>query len=276
MKMKNGGKESTTTENPTETSSELANALEANEFFLVYQPTIDLQTNAFAGVESLLRWRHRVRGIINPEEFLPELERTGQIVPVGRWALHTACAQGATWHEKGYRFAVSVNVSIQQFEDATFAHDVEDALSSSLFDPSLLVLEFPFSILSNDDGSVGSRLQVLHSQGVGLAIDDLRPSETAFTTLEEYPVSVVKLDRRFIAELATSDSAETLIVQLVDIAKTRNLQIIASGVEDAQQRRRLQHDQVNIGQGFLFSEPHEAADIDRFLEDFSIFSGKPL
>jgi len=87
---------------------------------------------------------------------------------------------------------------------------------------------------------------------------------------------VVKLDRRFIAELATSDSAETLIVQLVDIAKTRNLQIIASGVEDAQQRRRLQHDQVNIGQGFLFSEPHEAADIDRFLEDFSIFSGKPL
>jgi len=274
--MTNGEKESKPIRNLSDTSSDLANALEANELFLVYQPTIDLQTNAFAGVESLLRWRHRVLGIINPEEFLPELERTGQIVPVGRWALQAACVQGATWHEKGYRFAVSVNVSIQQFDDATFAHDVEYALSSSLFDPSLLVLEFPFSILSSDDGSVASRLQGLHSQGVGLAIDDLRPSETAFTTLEEYPVSVVKLDRRFIAELATSHSAEKLIVQLVDIAKTRNLQIIASGVEDAQQRKQLQHDQVNIGQGFLFSEPHEAAEIDRFLEDFAIFSGKPL
>jgi len=81
MKMKNGGKESTTTENLTETSSELANALEANEFFLVYQPTIDLQTNAFAGVESLLRWRHRVRGIINPEEFLPSWNEPGKSFP---------------------------------------------------------------------------------------------------------------------------------------------------------------------------------------------------
>jgi len=276
MTVTNGAKKSAARKNDAKASSELAHALGAGQFFLVYQPTIDLQTNAFAGVESLIRWRHPIRGIISPEQFLAELEQTGEIVPVGRWALLTACTQGATWHEKGYRFTVSVNVSIKQFEESTLDQDVQDALSSSLFEPSLLVLEFPFSLLSNDDGTVATRLERLSDQGIRMAIDDLRPSEAAFATLKKYPVSVLKLDRRFIAEMTTSDSAESLILQLVHIAKSRDLQIIASGVEDAEQRKRLQSDEVNIGQGFLFSEPHEAVEIDRFLKDFSILSGKPL
>ena len=113
--MTNGAKKSAKNQSPSIPASELVNALEEDEFFFVYQPTIDFQTNAFTGVEALIRWRHPVRGIVSPQEFLAELERTGQIVPVGRWALRTACARGAAWHEKGYRFAVSVNISIRQF-----------------------------------------------------------------------------------------------------------------------------------------------------------------
>src|SRR5271167_4253303 len=107
-------------------AGELADALARDQFFLVYQPAIDLQTNAFAGVEALIRWRHPKRGVLAPDAFIDELEADGQILPVGRWALQTACAQGAAWHDKGYRFAVSVNVSPRQLESETFRDDVAD------------------------------------------------------------------------------------------------------------------------------------------------------
>ena len=266
----------TISDRTTDASSELAQALDTKQFFLVYQPTIDLQTNAFAGVESLIRWRHPIRGDLGPEQFLAELERSGEIVAVGRWALRAACAQGATWYERGFRFPVSVNIAIKQFGDDLFNQDVTAALSTSSLDPSLLILEFPFSVLLNDDGSVASRLESLRLQGVRLAIDDLRPSDTALATLEMFPISVLKLDRHFIAELPASKAADAFVQALVQVAKVRKLQIIASGVEDTEQRNQLQSDEVDVGQGFLFSQPREAADIDRFLENFSIFSGKPL
>lgn len=100
---------------------DLAQALDLGQFFLVYQPTIDLQTNAFAGVEALIRWRHPERGVLGPDAFIDDLEASRQIVPVGRWALSTACAQGAAWHDRGYRFAVSVNISKRQFDSKASA-----------------------------------------------------------------------------------------------------------------------------------------------------------
>jgi EAL domain-containing protein (putative c-di-GMP-specific phosphodiesterase class I) len=221
---------------PEELAQELGQALALGQFFLVYQPTIDLQTNAFAGVEALIRWRHPVRGVVNPETFISELESSGQIVPVGRWALDTACAQAAQWHAKGYRFAVSVNISGKQLELVELVEDVADALSSSRFDPSLLVLEFA----------------------------------------QKFHIDIVKLDKGFIAGITDSSEAADQIHSLVQLAKTLGVQIFASGIEDVNQRQRLQSEEVDIGQGFLFSTPHEAAQIDRFLEDFAIFSGKPL
>jgi EAL domain-containing protein (putative c-di-GMP-specific phosphodiesterase class I) len=272
----NGTNKSTSSSNGPRFGTELGQALEVGQFFLVYQPTIDLQTNAFAGVEALIRWRHPTRGVLNPVEFLSELEQSGEIVPVGRWALITACAQGAAWHERGYRFPVSVNIATKQFDDPAFDTIVDEALTSSQLDPMFLILEFPFSILHHDKGNIAPRLELLHELGVRLAIDDLRPSTAALTTLESFPISVVKLDRSFIAEIPESSSAQSLVLELVQMAKTRRLQIVASGIEDAEQRERLQLNEVNTGQGFFFSEPHEASDIDTFLEDFSIFSGKPL
>src|SRR5580692_886400 len=101
---------------PAAIQDDLATALASAQFFLVYQPTIDLETNAFAGVEALIRWRHPARGTLGPEVFLPALEVSGAILAVGRWALRTACEDGASWHDKGYRFNVSVNVSKEQLE----------------------------------------------------------------------------------------------------------------------------------------------------------------
>ena len=258
------------------TTRDLARALEADEFFLVYQPTIDLQTNAFAGVEALIRWRQPGHGVMSPETFVPELEATGQIVPVGRWALNTACAQGAQWHAKGYRFAVSVNISAKQLELAEFVVDVEGALSSSHFDPALLVLEFSQRSLAGDAVTTVNHLAQLKALGVRLAVDDFAPERSPLADLEQFPIDIVKLDRGFIAAITSSTEAAALVHTLVLLAKALNLQIIALGIEDSDQRTRLQFEEVDIGQGFLFSKPREAKEIDRFLEDFALFSGKPL
>lgn len=255
---------------------ELADALANDQFFLVYQPTIDLQTNAFAGVEALIRWRHPERGVLSPDSFIDELEADGQILPVGRWALHTACAQAAAWHDKGYRFAVSVNVSQRQLESETFRDDVADALTSSRFDPALLVLEFAQGTLLGNEAVSSIRVNQLKSLGVRLAVDDFEPGESALDELEKFDVDIVKLDREFIAAISTSTAAAGLIHGLMKLSDTRHVQVIAAGIEDSEQRERLANEKVHVGQGFLFSVPHEADEIDRYLEDFAIFSGKPL
>src|SRR5487761_2292336 len=122
--------------------SDAARALAEGRFFLVYQPTIDLHTNGFAGVEALIRRRDPEGATAGPDAFLAEIESSGDIIEIGRWALAMACHQGALWHAKGYRFTVSVNVSPSQFLHHGFTNDVADALRTSRFDPALLILEF--------------------------------------------------------------------------------------------------------------------------------------
>jgi diguanylate cyclase len=253
--------------------SDLEEAVEKGQFFLVYQPEIDLHTNAFVGVEALLRWRHPEHGVVNPDSFLSTLESTGLIIPVGRWALTTACAQGAEWHDKGYRFSVSVNISVRQFESSQFVDDVDEVLKSSRFPRALLVLEFAQSMVSNGSGV---QLRALKELGVRLAVDDFAPGTSRLSDLEDSPIDIVKLERQFIASMSDSTTAVAQVHELVELSKKMNLQIVASGIEDAQQRERLQLEDVSVGQGFHFSRPHEAQEIDHYLEDFSIFSGKPL
>jgi EAL domain-containing protein (putative c-di-GMP-specific phosphodiesterase class I) len=253
---------------------DLAGALAANEFYLVYQPEIDLHTNGFAGVEALIRWRHSTRGVVNPLQFIPLLEASGAIVAVGRWAIETACYQGAEWHAKGYRFPVAVNTSIQQLRDASFVLDVARLVNASRLDPAHLTVEFSYAAL--DDPTVLEHLGEIHERGVRLAIDDFAPGRPDFAALATLPVDILKLDRAFVAANASTTAGGSLIHQLVRDARALNLRVIASGVEDATQRDQLRDEQVDIGQGFHFARPYEVEEIDRFLEDFALFSGRPL
>ena len=261
--------------NPFDMKADLEGALDQDQFFLVYQPEIDLHTNAFTGVESLIRWRHPQRGVLSPDDFVPELETSGQIVQVGQWAMATACAQGAEWHDKGYRFTVSVNISVKQIEHANFVRQIDVALRSSRFPPALLVLEFSQFTLAGL-GAPSKLLSQLKALGVRLAVDDFEPGRSLLDDLRTSSIDIVKLDRRFIAKLSGSTASTKLVHTLVDAAKQSNLQIVASGIEDDEQRRQLKLEDVDIGQGFHFSKPHEAQEITRYLQDFAIFSGKPL
>jgi EAL domain-containing protein (putative c-di-GMP-specific phosphodiesterase class I) len=255
--------------------AELSSAIVEDQFFLLYQPTIDLQTNAFVGVEALLRWRSPTRGDVSPDGFLPRLEATGLIVDVGRWVLRTACAHGAGWHAKGYRFSVSVNLSSIQLSQDALVSDVEHALDASGFDPSHLILEFSGRSLA---GGTATRVlfERLKLAGVRLAIDDFGADPRGPAQLDGLPVDVVKIDRTFISGLNTSEEGANRVRELIELGRSLNVQTVAQGVEDDDQRLRLLGQQVDVGQGFLFSVPHTDVEIDRFLEDYAIFSGRPL
>ncbi|HVB70190.1 MAG TPA: EAL domain-containing protein [Acidimicrobiales bacterium] len=256
--------------------AQFANALAGREFFLVYQPAIDLQTGAFAGVEALIRWRHPTRGVLSPEDFLDDLSASDQVGAVGRWTLEKACRQGALWHRKGYRFSVSVNVAPRQFADAGFVDDVVAALNASRFNPTLLVLEFAQRTLTSKDPDTAARLARLVGLGVRLAVDDFELGRSSLDDLADLFVTTVKVSRESVASVVGAAKGTANLHKLVALARARGVQVIASGVEDSAQRELLAAERVDQGQGYLFSRPYEVDEIDRSLEDFSLFSGKPL
>jgi EAL domain-containing protein (putative c-di-GMP-specific phosphodiesterase class I) len=249
-------------------AADLHDALQLGQFFLLYQPTVDLQTGECTGVEALLRWRHPRRGMVEPAGFVSMLERTGDIVEVGAWVLEEACRQGAAWHAKGHRFTVSVNVSGRQLELERVVNDVHVALSRSGFDPRMLVLELTETTLMNDVPETLVRLQSLKATGVRLAIDDFGTGYSSLAYLRLFPIDILKIDRSFVSGMDDSLEAAALVHTLVQLGKALGLETIAEGIEDDDQRLRLQLEGVDTGQGFLFSKPVDAAAVERSLERF--------
>ena len=248
---------------------DLHGALESGQFFLLYQPTIDLQTNAFTGVEALLRWNHPERGVVQPDDFIPELEMSGLIVPVGAWVLEEACRQGAEWHARGHRFTVSVNVSAKQLMLDRIVSDVELALSSSGFDPRMLILELTETTLMRDVEKTVTRLMWLRALGVRIAVDDFGTGYSSLAYLRKLPIDILKIDRSFVSGITDSAESAALVHTLVQLGKALKLETIAEGVEDEAQRMQLREENVDTGQGFLFARPLDVAAVNSFLEGFA-------
>ncbi len=252
---------------------EVREALARGQLLLVYQPIFDLHSGAFIGVEALIRWRHPVFGLLGPDALAEALEGGEVAIAILRWTLETACAQGAAWHDSGYRFRVSVNVSSGQWAREGLLEDVSDVLEATRFDPSHLVLEVATATLRADpDGA--TRLAALGALGVHRAVDDVVPDAEELTRLAALGVDVVKITPSAGALEAGLD--EAALSALADRALGLGLQLIAAGIEEITLRDTLARERIGSGQGFALSEPREAEEIDRFLEDFAIFSGKPL
>ena len=251
---------------------DLQGALEAQQFFLVYQPTVDLSTGAFTGVEALLRWKHPERGIVQPNDFIPALESRGHIIEVGAWVLHEACRQGALWQSRGYRFTISVNISAKQLERDRLVTDVREAISMSGFDATELILELTETALMHDSGSTLSRLMLLKALGVRVAIDDFGTGYSSLAYLRQFPIDILKIDRSFVSGIADSRESAALVHTLVQLGKVLGIETIAEGVETNDQRSRLENENVDTGQGFLFARPLAVEDLDRLLLDSA---GKP-
>jgi diguanylate cyclase (GGDEF)-like protein len=248
---------------------ELAEALENEQLFLLYQPTFDLQSESVIGVEALIRWRHPTREVIPPIEFIPIAEESGLIVPIGRWVLQEACRQAATWHEQGHQIGMSVNVSGRQLDHDKLIEDVRQALEQSGLDPNALTLEITETTLMRDAAATARRLRELKQLGVRIAIDDFGTGYSSLAYLRQFPVDALKIDRSFIGGIAASKEAAALIRTLVQLGKTLQIETLAEGIEDQIQLETLQREHCDQGQGFLFSRPLDVGAIEAFLRSGS-------
>ena len=245
---------------------DLHHALDNGEFFLLYQPTVELATGAFVGVEALLRWRHPQRGVVQPSSFIPALESSGLIIPVGEWALHEACRQGAEWHRQGHQIAMSVNISGVQLERDRVIDDVHNALTASGFDPGRLNLELTETTLMHDVEATVVRLKLLKALGVSLAIDDFGTGYSSLAYLRQFPIDVLKIDQSFVSGVARTKESAAIVHTLVQLGKVLDLETVAEGIETDEQCRLLQAEDVNIGQGYLFARPLETDAVGELLK----------
>jgi len=246
---------------------DLGDALARDEFFVLYQPTFDMATCAMTGVEALLRWRHPTRGVIGPDTFVPLSERSGLIDPIGRWVLDTACAQGAEWHRRGHPLTISVNVSGRALDDDRIVDDVRQALERSGIEPAKLTLEITETALMRDAEAAAARLRELKQLGVRIAIDDFGSGYSSLAYLREFAVDEIKIDRSFIAAVATSQQARALVHTLIQLAETLGLETVGEGVENEPQLRALQREHCDRGQGFFFARPLAAGAVEEFMTD---------
>jgi len=249
---------------------DLRAAIELEQFFVLYQPTISLSTGSVSGVEALLRWRHPQRGAISPDRFVAALESSGLIIPVGRWVIAEACRQGIIWHRRGHRISVSVNISATQLDNDHILHDVRDALADSGLDPHYLILELTETALLHDVEETVSRLNLLKSLGVRLAIDDFGTGYSSLAYLQQFPFDVLKIDKSFVSQMPHSATAAAIVHTFVGLGQALGLEIVAEGIEDDDQRRSLLAENVQTGQGYLFARPLSREAVDVFLKDMTV------
>ncbi len=244
---------------------DLRAALDRDEFFLVYQPICSLETRAVTGVEALIRWQHPSRGVVYPDVFIPLLEETGMIVEVGRWVLRTACAQAASWRERGFNLDLAVNVSGKQLDHDSFVIDVHETLASTQLEPSSLTLEITESVAMRDTDDTATRLAEFKALGVRVAIDDFGTGYSSLAHLRRFPVDALKIDRSFIAGINESPETEALVHMLVQLGKTLSIETVAEGIEEYAQFSHLRREHCDSGQGFLIAHPLAADEVEGFL-----------
>jgi diguanylate cyclase (GGDEF)-like protein len=243
---------------------ELRRALERDgEFYVEYQPIFDLTTAEMTSAEALLRWRHPERGLIEPSTFIPIAEETGLVVPLGRLVLNQSCRQAGQWVAEGLDIPVSVNVSGHQLAYEGFPSDVAAALAQGSLAPHMLTLELTETALMHDAEAVAAQLAKLKDMGVRVAIDDFGTGYSPLTYLRVLPVDSLKIDRSFVAGMTNSPQASAIVNSLVQLGKKLGLDVVAEGIEEPSQLARLRQQRCDLGQGFVYSRPVGARDIER-------------
>jgi diguanylate cyclase (GGDEF)-like protein len=248
-------------------------ALERDEFFLVYQPTFDLQDMTPTGMEALIRWNSPSRGLVQPDDFIPLLEETGLIIPIGTWVLGEACRQGAAWRDAGHAMGMAVNVSARQLDSDEIIAEVEQALARSGLDAGALTLEITETTLMRDAIETSRRLAAIKELGVRIAIDDFGTGYSSLAHLQQFPVDALKIDRSFISGLKRNPEGTTILHTLVQLGKALSIETLAEGIEQEHELSVLRAQQCDSGQGFLYGRPLGAVETEAFLRDWAAKRG---
>lgn len=234
---------------------DIEKALENNEFILHYQPQVDIQNGKIIGVEALIRWNHKEKGMIFPDKFIPIAEETGLISKIGEWVLREACSQAKKWQNINLPLIkISVNLSTQQFLKSDLTKVIKDVLSETGLDPMNLELEITESMTMEVDYAIRT-LKELNDLGVKISIDDFGTGYSSLNYLKKFCIDYLKIDKSFVKDIMNNENDAKIVETIISMAHSLGLKVIAEGVEDKEQLRFLQSRHCDFVQGYYFSKP---------------------
>ena len=254
-----------------ELEGELRQAVENEEFMLHYQPIIDLGRGMASGAEALVRWNHPERGIVYPGEFIPLVEETGLIAPLGKWIMRKACEEARNWTTTNHGIPyVSVNLSSRQINLGFSPKDVADILAETGLPPDRLILEITESMIMEHRDFVTDWLYSVKKTGVRISVDDFGTGYSSLSYLKRFPVDIVKIDRSFINDISTDEESAALVEGIIAMSHSLSLAVVAEGVENIEQQAFLQNLNCEYGQGYYFCKPAPAEEIKSILTNFRL------
>lgn len=248
-------------------NTQLKLAIANNEFLLFYQPQVDLNTGKIIAMESLIRWNHPKNGFIPPMEFIPFSEKTGHIIPISIWVLKTAILQKREWDRQGYQpLKIAVNLSGHIIVDEVAMDNIFDMMRSLEVRPGEIEIEVTETALMLDLEKAKGSLMKLRKFGVSIALDDFGTGYSSLTYLHNLPFDILKMDREFIRNIKEENEDNYIYKTVIDLAHNMDLTIVAEGIEVKEQKDFLLKNNCDIGQGYFFSKPLPATEIEKLLE----------
>jgi EAL domain-containing protein (putative c-di-GMP-specific phosphodiesterase class I) len=249
--------------------TDLRFAIEREEFELFYQPIVKLDDLSLAGFESLIRWNHPTRGLLAPSEFISVSESTDLIIPLTLMILKASCRQVGQWSRTRIDnpLFVSVNLSGQHFDNPDLVNHIREVLLETAFDPAYLKLEITETAVMENAEAAIAMLNSIKKLGIQVSIDDFGTGYSSLSYLHRFPIDTLKVDRSFVDSIDTSAEHSEIVRTIICLAKALNLSVVAEGIENLRQLRELITLECNYGQGYLFSRPQPAAEVEKLLAD---------
>ena len=258
-----------------ELDKELRGALERNEFHLVYQPQIAFDDHRVVGVEALVRWHHPERGLVPPDLFIPLAEQNGSIIEIGEWVLDQSCRQLRIWHDSGMtELRMAVNLSTVQLHHSELSRVVTNLIQRYKLPPRCLEMEVTETGLMEDISAAAGHLNSLKKAGVQIAIDDFGTGYSSLSYLRGLPLDKIKIDRSFVQDVLIDEDDATIVRAIIQLGRSLNMQVIAEGVESAEQEAYIITQGCNEGQGYYYSRPLSATAFTDWLHAYEGASNK--
>ena len=246
---------------------ELRHAIEENQFFLLYQPKIDIRSGRTIGVEALVRWQHPQRGTIPPDQFISLAEQTGSIKQLTLWVLKEALRQSRSWQKAGLEISVAVNLSVRSLQAPQLLDHIKGLLSTWGVVSSSLRLEITESIIMADPGLALEIITQLTAMGIRFSIDDFGTGYSSLSYLQRLPVDEIKIDKSFVMNMMADENSAAIVGSIIDLAHHLGLKVVAEGVENKDILDRLTSAGCDVAQGYLISRPISQADLVAWLEN---------